>query len=28
MVKDLVTEKIGIEVNRQADGQRLAVEKG
>jgi len=27
MVKDLVTDKIGIEVSRQADGQRLAVEK-
>jgi hypothetical protein len=27
MVKDLVTEKIGIEVSRQADGQRLVVEK-
>jgi len=27
MVKDLVTEKIGIEVSRQADGQRLAVGK-
>eukprot|EP00277_Geminigera_cryophila_P000766 CAMPEP_0179427372 /NCGR_PEP_ID=MMETSP0799-20121207/13342_1 /TAXON_ID=46947 /ORGANISM="Geminigera cryophila, Strain CCMP2564" /LENGTH=630 /DNA_ID=CAMNT_0021202397 /DNA_START=535 /DNA_END=2429 /DNA_ORIENTATION=+ len=26
-VRDLVTEKIGIEVSRQADGQRLAVEK-
>ena len=27
MVKGLVTDKIGIEVSRQADGQRLAVEK-
>ena len=27
MVTDLVTEKIAIEVSRQADGQRLAVEK-
>jgi len=27
MVKDLVTEKIGIEVSRQAEGQRLAVEQ-
>ena len=27
MVKDLVTEKIGIEVSRQADGERLAVGK-
>jgi len=27
MVKDLVTEKIGIEVSRQAEGQRLAVER-
>jgi len=27
MVKDLVTEKIGLEVSRQAEGQRLAVEQ-
>ena len=27
MVKDLVTEKIGIEVSRQAEPQRLAVEQ-
>jgi len=27
MVKDLVTEKIGIEVSRQAEGQRLAMEQ-
>ena len=27
IVKDLVTEKIGIEVSRQAEGQRLAMEQ-
>jgi len=27
IVKDLVTEKIGIEVNKQAEGQRFAVEQ-
>jgi len=27
MVKDLVREKIVIEMSRQADGQRLALEK-
>jgi len=27
MVKDLVTEKIGIEVSRQAEGQRLVVKQ-
>jgi len=27
VVKDLVTEKIGFEVSRQAEGQRLVVEQ-